>query len=66
MIAYVCAGTPSRVSCLSAGYGSQAIPDVIPANSTLVFEIELLNIYKPMKPVVFEEHVHGPNCGHSH
>jgi FKBP-type peptidyl-prolyl cis-trans isomerase len=28
-------------------YGSQAIGDVIPANSTLIFEVELLNVQKP-------------------
>ena len=47
-------------------YDTQEIPGVIPANSELMFEIELLNIYRPLRPVVFEEHVHGPGCGHSH
>lgn len=48
------------------GYGDQEIPNVIPAASTLHFTVELLNIYKPVKPVVFKkpEHVHGPNCSH--
>ena len=51
----------------AVSFPNQAIPDVIPANSTLVVEIELLNIYRPMKPAVFEApHVHGPECGHSH
>jgi FKBP-type peptidyl-prolyl cis-trans isomerase len=48
------------------GYGKQEIPGVIPADSELRFEIELLNIYRPLKPVVFEEHVHSDSCGHSH
>ena len=48
------------------GYDAQEIPGVIPAHSELQFEIELLNIYRPLKPVVFEQHVHGPGCGHSH
>jgi FKBP-type peptidyl-prolyl cis-trans isomerase len=46
-------------------YGNQDIQGVIPANSTLEFDIELLNIYRPLGPVEFAKpHVHGPGCNH--
>jgi FKBP-type peptidyl-prolyl cis-trans isomerase len=28
------------------GYGSQAVGDIIPANSTLIFEVEMVGINK--------------------
>jgi hypothetical protein len=33
-------------------YGSRAVGDVIPANSTLIFDVELMSVHKPLKPVI--------------
>jgi hypothetical protein len=46
------------------GYGNHDISGVIPANSDLDFDIELLNIYRPVKPIALEDHVHTTNCKH--
>jgi FKBP-type peptidyl-prolyl cis-trans isomerase/Tetratricopeptide repeat len=32
-------------------YGSRAVGDLIPANSTLIFDVELMSVHKPLKPV---------------
>lgn len=32
-------------------YGSRAVGDIIPANSTLIFDVELMSVRKPLKPV---------------
>ena len=48
-----------------SGYGNQEIENVIPKNSTLVFNIELVNIYRPLKSVKLNKprkHVHGEHC----
>lgn len=34
------------------GYGSKAIGDLIPANSTLIFDVELMSVHKPLKPII--------------
>lgn len=33
-------------------YGNKAVGDVIPANSTLIFDVELMSVHKPLKPVI--------------
>ncbi len=33
-------------------YGSRAVGDVIPANSTLIFDVELMSVHKPLKSVI--------------
>lgn len=32
-------------------YGNKAVGEVIPANSTLIFDVELMSVHKPLKPV---------------
>jgi hypothetical protein len=32
-------------------YGSKAVGDIIPANSTLIFDVELMSVHKALKPV---------------
>ena len=39
-------GKRTLVIPASLAYGSQAVGDVIPANSTLIFEVELLKVQK--------------------
>lgn len=42
-------GKRTLVIPASLAYGNQAVGDVIPANSTLIFEVELLKVQKPAR-----------------